>query len=60
MIHTDTTAVSLFAGIPAGKLAQYNREFYMAYPHMAPRRRPRIRRPRRSEFVFSTRNTMNE
>lgn len=60
MIRTDTTSVSLFAGIPAGKLAQYNREFYMAYPHLAPRRRPRIRRPRRSEFVCSTRNTINE
>ena len=56
MIYTDTTAVSLFAGIPADKLAQYNHEFYRAYPHLAPRRRPRIRRPLRSEFVFSTRN----
>ena len=47
-------------GIPAHKLAQWRREFAAAYPSPATARakRPRIRRERRSELVFSTARTV--
>lgn len=52
----NTTAMPARWGIPAHKLAQYRREFAAAYPSLAPSRakRPRIRRERRSELVYST------
>lgn len=45
-----------FLGIPAHKLAQWQREFAAAYPSLSAARakRPRIRRERRSELVYST------
>lgn len=52
----NQTYTPTFLGIPANKLAQWRREFTAAYPSLAPSRakRPRIRRERHSELVFST------
>lgn len=53
---TNATTMPAWPGIPAHKLAQWRREFDAAYPTLATARakRPRIRRERRSELVFST------
>lgn len=57
---TNMTIMPAWLGIPAHKLAQWRREFAAAYPSLAPSRakRPRIRRERRSELVFSTARTV--
>ena len=57
---TNTTTMPAWLGIPAHKLAQWRREFAAAYPALATARakRPRIRRERRSELVFSTARTV--
>lgn len=54
------TTMPAWLGIPAHKLAQWRREFAAAYPALATARakRPRIRRERRSELVFSTARTV--
>lgn len=47
--------IPAFAGIPAQKIKEYNREFREAYPDPAQDKRRRRRRIVRREHVFSAR-----
>lgn len=47
--------IPAFAGIPAHKIEEYNREFMMAYPDAAQGMRRRRRRIVRRELVYTAR-----